>query len=69
MIVVVHKNVAMDENIEAVMVIFQYFEKLYFIGILDEYLFSFITPACYVIKSTGVFYSERSSHSRRIIKS
>ena len=46
---VVHENVAMDENIEAVMVLFQYFQKRYLIGIFKEYIFSFIASTRYVI--------------------
>ncbi len=49
MIVIIHDGIAVDEDAETVMVVFEDFEKLQPVGIIKEYLPSFIASACDVI--------------------
>jgi len=66
-IVVVHEDIAVDEDSIPVMIIFEYLKKFGPVSVIEEYLLLFVPSACYVIQSSGVSYPEWTSHNEGIL--
>jgi hypothetical protein len=66
-IVVVHEDVAVDEDSIPIMIIFKYLKKFGPVSLIEEYLLLLVPSACYVIESSGIFYPEWTPHNERIL--